>query len=690
MNHLSTETSPYLLQHANNPVDWYPWCRQAFEAARSSEKPILLSIGYSTCHWCHVMAHESFEDKDVAALINKNFIAIKVDREERPDLDSIYMDALLAINGSGGWPLTAFLFPDGKPFFAGTYFPPLPTRRLPSFTSVLKMILKAWNENRDDLLSQADLIIEAISEVGNKHSKPATPILEDILSSDRQFDRLSRTYQQIEPKLITWLVEHWDSAWGGFGQAPKFPQTGLIEFAIRQLRDKPDNDVMRAIISSTLGGMAGGGIYDHLGGGFARYSTDNRWMVPHFEKMLYDQALISKQYLYYYQLSQEPQWLQVVNESIDYVLSDLKLDSGGYGCGRDADSQGQEGIYYLWTALEVTENLPEDLADAFMDWYGVTWKGNFENGTNILMRHPGANLIRPIEVEEARKRLLALRNGRIAPQLDDKVLAEWNAMFLSTLCQAASATANSKWKQASLDLGEFLTNSLRRESDGRWMRVFHPSKGPYNLANCADLGWIIDSFTRLYEMSGRSNWIDLAKSCAEQLLANYRDPNEGGFYATAHDAEALILRRKDISDGSTPSGNSIACLALYRLGRLTGNERLVQTALECIELVQGHLEQSPLAFPFTSLNLEMIVAPASEVVISGSNTSLIDQVQRRYLPHTVLAHGQVFDSPLWDLGQSSSLSDSSLSDQAFVCSNYSCNLPTNDPMILGELLDALN
>ncbi|MGA2520191.1 MAG: thioredoxin domain-containing protein, partial [Acidimicrobiales bacterium] len=476
MNRLAEETSPYLRQHAANPVDWYPWGDEAFARARAEDRPVLLSIGYSACHWCHVMAHESFEDAHIAEVLNAGFVSVKVDREERPDVDAVYMEAVLALSGHGGWPMTVFLTPDGRPFFAGTYFPPHDGRGLPSFRRVLGAVSDAWHERRDEVERQADALVEAVQRRVQ-------------LSTDRAVDPgagalvRSPTAAQLLDRAVSELAARFDAARGGFGAAPKFPQPQLIELCLRHHRLRGDPESL-AMATATLDAMAAGGIYDHLGGGFARYATDAAWTVPHFEKMLYDQAGLVRAYVHAWQVTGAAHDAQVVEETIGYVLSTLASPHGGLYSAEDADSEGEEGRFYLWTPAELTEVLGPAGALVAAEWYGVTPAGNFE-GRSILRRPLGAPLERPPEVQEARRLLFDARAGRVRPGLDDKVLTEWNAMFGAALAEAAAATGRADWAAAAEAVAEFLLAELRRPADGRWLRSWQDGRARH-LAYCGD------------------------------------------------------------------------------------------------------------------------------------------------------------------------------------------------------------
>src|SRR3954469_1900583 len=479
MNRLKDATSPYLLQHAGNPVHWFPWGDDAFEEARRRDVPILLSVGYSACHWCHVMAHESFEDEATARLMNDLFVSVKVDREERPDVDAIYMEATQAMTGQGGWPMTVFMTPEGRPFYCGTYFPKESRHGMPGFVDLCRAVDEAWRTRRDDLLEQAGNLTK---ELGRES------IIDTAAGADAvpSATILSGAYNQ--------LREQHDDRWGGFGGAPKFPQTMSLELLLRA-HARNHSEATMTMIRTSLDAMASGGMYDHLGGGFARYSVDGHWLVPHFEKMLYDQALLARVYLHAWQVTGAPAYRQVLDETIGYGLRALRHHAGGLYSAEDADSEGVEGKFYVWSPAQVREVLGDE-ATAAMDWYGVTEAGNFE-GTNILNRIPQrGDLLRPTEIGSARARLFAARELRVRPGLDDKVLAEWNGLMLATLAEAAAATGRRDWLDAARATGEFLLRALRRE-DGRWLRAWQADHGAHTPAFAADHGALVDGFTRL-------------------------------------------------------------------------------------------------------------------------------------------------------------------------------------------------
>jgi uncharacterized protein YyaL (SSP411 family) len=700
VNRLADETSPYLRQHADNPVDWYPWGDEAFAAARRDDKPVLLSVGYSACHWCHVMAHESFEDPEVAGLMNELFVNVKVDREERPDVDEIYMEAVQALTGQGGWPMTVFLTPDGRPFFGGTYFPKTRRGGMIAFPELCSRIDELWRTRREDVDAQAGQLTGALGRsalVEPGDGSPGGDALEAAVKTLRQ--------------------QH-DDARGGFGAAPKFPQAMSLDLLVRAIARQPSPDPdIQGIVEASLDAMASGGIYDHLGGGFARYSVDAAWLVPHFEKMLYDQALLARVYLHAWQLTGHERYRQVLDETIAYVLRDLRHPDGGFFSAEDADSEGEEGRFYVWTVDEVVAALDGDreLADEAMAFYGVTPAGNFE-GRNILNRiHArgpgGASLARPPRIEDARERLFAARERRVRPGLDDKVLAEWNGLMLAALAEAAAATGRRDWLEAAAGTGDFLLRSLRRE-DGRWLRSWKADGGARVLeaepageagaraarseaaragnpgarsgadrrpilAYAADHAALADAFARLAEATGQARWIDAARSTADALLGLFWDDERGGLFTTGNDAERLVARNKDLMDNATPSANSLAAVALLRLAALTGEDRYRERAERILRLTGSLATQHPTAFGHLLAAVDLAVHGIDEVVVAGERSDLVEVVHGRFLPGAVLAWGERYPSPLWE-GRDDG--------RAYVCRNYACRLPAEDPAALAAQL----
>ncbi len=653
MNRLAEETSPYLRQHADNPVDWYAWGPDAFAAATLRDVPILLSVGYSACHWCHVMAHESFEDPATAAVMNAGFINIKVDREERPDVDSIYMEAVQATTGSGGWPMTVFLLPDGRPFLGGTYFPRA------RFVDLLNQVTRVWGQRRGDVEKAASELADAVRSgtalpgAGRERSVPPDGLLAAAANS---------------------LVAGHDPEWGGFGRAPKFPQPTMLELLLLAAARLGREDV-NAALTLTLDAMAAGGIYDHLGGGFARYSTDRQWLVPHFEKMLYDNALLTRVYLHAWQLTGLARYQQVVNETIGYLLRPpVRLGGGGLASAEDADSEGVEGRFYVWDAAEV-----ERVAGpAGVEWYGVTPEGNWE-GHNILFRPLHAPLERSAEVEAARRALFDRRERRVHPGLDDKVLTEWNAMAVAALAEAGGALGRPEWVGAAEEIGDFLLANLRRP-DGRWLRSWQGTAGRH-LGYAADYAWLAEAFVRLAEATGRQRWITEARAAADGLLDLFADHKSGVLHMTGRDAETLIARPIDTQDGAVPSANSVAAQAWLRLAGLTGVDRYAEAAKAVLDALAPALSLAPIAFTGSVAAAELGRTGLTEVVVTGARPDLVEVVRRRYLPGVVLAWGEPYESPLWE-----GRTGLDQGGKAFVCHHYTCQAPTADATILASQL----
>ncbi|HET6951801.1 MAG TPA: thioredoxin domain-containing protein [Acidimicrobiales bacterium] len=661
MNRLAAETSPYLRQHKDNPVDWYAWGDEAFAAAREADRPILLSVGYSACHWCHVMAHESFEDADVAALMNDLFVNVKVDREERPDVDAIYMDAVQATTGHGGWPMTVFLTPDGRPFFGGTYFPKDARGGMIAFPDLCRRIDELWRTRRPDVDAQAAQITGALGRTALLDPQEDVPGAEALAEAERQ------------------LAAQHDPAGGGFGSAPKFPQAMSLDLLVRLLaRGSGDPATTRAVVETSLDAMASGGIYDHLGGGFARYSVDARWLVPHFEKMLYDQALLTRVYLHAWQVTGHARYRQVVDETVGYVLRDLRHADAGFFSAEDADSEGEEGRFYVWTPAQVVDALDGDtaLADEAMAYYGVSPEGNFEGSTILNRLRHGGDLSRPPRIEAARGRLFAARERRVRPGLDDKVLTEWNALMLAALAEAAAATGREDWRAAAVANGEFLLRSLRRD-DGRWLRSWQASGGARHLAVAADHAALVDAFTRLAEATGQARWLAEAATTADALLDLFWDPSRGGLFTTGADAERLVARDKDLMDNAVPSANSLAAVALIRLAALTGEGRYRQHADQILRLAGPVAARHPTAFGHLLAAVDLAAHGVDEVVVAGDRPDLVTVVQRGYLPGAVLAWGERYDSPLWE-GRADG--------HAYVCRGYACQLPASDGATLARQL----
>jgi uncharacterized protein YyaL (SSP411 family) len=646
MNRLANESSPYLRQHADNPVDWYTWGEEAFAAAKELDRPILLSIGYSACHWCHVMAHESFEDDETAKLMNEWFVNIKVDREERPDVDAVYMDVVQAMTGQGGWPMTVFLTPDARPFFAGTYFPKQAFGGHRSFTDILTAVDDVWRTRRDEIEHQASA---ATAELNNR-----TTAFVNSGEASSEDVRTNGTWWA--DSFVSQLHASHDKEWGGFGGAPKFPPSMAIEAL---LRAGSEQDL--AVVTTTLDAMASGGMYDHVGGGFHRYSVDNFWMVPHFEKMLYDQALVARSYVHAFQRTNEARFRQVATETIEWVLRDLQGPEGGFHSAVDADSEGEEGLFYIWRPEQILEALEGDTALAAETelWYGVSKNGNFE-GANILHRPHRGQFARPANIESARQRLLDAREKREAPLTDDKVITEWNAMFVSTLAEAATALQNDHWLECAETAAEFLVENLR--VGGTWMRSWHTSTGARTPAFAADYAWLVDMFTRLGEATGKARWRMLATETAQQMIDRFWDDENAGVFTNANDGEHLIVRQKDIFDGAVPSANSAAALSLTRLGLLNDNRDFLDRAEKIVSSIAKVLVGHPTAFGHYFGTIDLLSGNATETVIAGDNGELLRTAQTQYLPLNVLLWGEVDDNVNWE----------GKTNGAYVCRNQTC------------------
>jgi uncharacterized protein YyaL (SSP411 family) len=657
-NKLAGDASLYLRQHAENPVDWYPWGDDALTAAVDSDKPILLSVGYSACHWCHVMAHESFENAEIAAKMNAGFVNIKVDREQRPDIDALYMDAVQAMTGRGGWPMTVFLTPTGQPFFAGTYFPPEPRHGMASFPHVLDAVSDAWTNRRDELHAQAGELTRALEEAATITAKPELP-------DRRLVDHACQA-----------LIRNHDRDHGGFGGAPKFPNPLALDVLLRHHVATLDHEAL-AVVTHTLDHMAAGGIYDHLGGGFARYSVDERWAVPHFEKMLYDNALLVPAYVHGWQLTGSPDYRQVVTETIEYVRRDLRLPGGAFASAEDADSEGEEGRFYVWTDAELSDMLTPAELDLAREWYGVSAGGNFE-GSNVLHRPEIGALVRSADVEMLRRKLFAARGSRVRPGLDDKVLAEWNCLMVSALAEAGAVMGEPEWTATAEEVMAFLVEHLV-SVDGRWYRSWHVDSGRRHLAYAADYAAAVDAFTRLGEATGKARWHRHAVDTADAMIALFWDDTDGGLFTTGSDGERLLVERKELIDSPTPGANSNAAFALLRVAAIHGRADLAERADIILRLVAGAMGTHPQAFSRLLAAFDVASSGATEIVIAGDRLDLVAAARSRYLPTSVLAFGEPFESPLWQ---------DRTGDQAYVCRNYTCGLPATDASGLLEQLIA--
>jgi uncharacterized protein YyaL (SSP411 family) len=647
-NRLAAETSPYLLQHAENPVDWYAWGDEAFARARSEDKPILVSIGYAACHWCHVMEHESFEDPEVAAVMNEGFVCIKVDREERPDVDAIYMDAVQAMTGSGGWPLNAFLTPDGVPFFCGTYFPPVGRHGLPSWRELLGGVRNAWETQRAEVDEAAQKNVPRLQGAAFMQAPP------DSLSGSGLDD------------AVVALGRLFDNENGGWGGAPKFPATSVMEFLLARGEN--------AMPLQTLRRMASGGIYDQIGGGFARYSVDARWRVPHFEKMLYDNALLARTYLHAFQVSGEGLFRRVCEETLDWAMRELRQDEGGFASSLDADSEGVEGKFYVWTPAEIRAALGESLGEVAISHFGVSESGNFE-GANILVRATPD----PAELRAIKDGLLAARSSRVRPALDDKRLTSWNALMISALADAGAAFDRADYLSAAVTCARFIERELR-DSSGRLLRTYNRGRAKLP-AYLEDHAYLLEAYLTLYEATFDDEWFTRSVELAETILERFYDPSLGGFFSVSDDHTGLIARRKDLEDAPIPSGGSAAAFGLLRLARMTGEARYEDAALSLIRLLHVIAPQHPLAFGHLLRAIDFHLAPVREVALAGDDVSDLARVVRGgFWPYTVLAGG---DGPVPLLEGREPVDGQAA---AYVCQHFTCQLPVTSADELTKLL----
>jgi len=691
VNHLADETSPYLRQHADNPVEWFPWGDEALGRARDEDKPLFVSIGYASCHWCHVMAHESFDDPEAAADLAKSFISIKVDREERPDLDAVYMAATQALTGSGGWPMSVFCTPDGRPFYAGTYFPPVQRQGMPSFRRVVQALADAWANERAQVLEQADALVGAVQRELRLAEALSEEAGEDAGDGGGASGRRSVALRPagapapagpvpdvLTEQVVAGLAPGFDPEWGGFGPAPKFPRPTLVELCLRRARrGGSDGAHARHMGRRTLDGMAAGGIYDHLVGGFCRYSTDAHWLVPHFEKMLTDQAQLARAYLHAWQDGGRTEYLGVVTETMDFVLRDLSTPEGALYSSFDADAGGVEGAHATFTLEELHQILPSSLVGAAAEWYGITAVGNWE-GRSIPVRPVGAPLARPPEVEEARVLLAAARAARVQPARDEKVLTEWNAMAVATLAEVAAATGRADYGRRAEEIGEFLWSSMY--ADGRLMRSWQGGRARH-LAVAADYAWLAESSFRLSEWTGKVSWRERAVQAVHQLLDLFWDAASGGFFTTGGDAKALVVRPKEFLDGAVPASNSVAVAALLHAEAFADDPKVHEAIERTVALAGPLLERHPGALADLVAALPTW-SDRSEIVITGDRPDLLAEVRRHWLPTAVLAWGEPDAGPLFEQRPPEP-------GLAYVCRGRSCRMPASDAGTLAGQLESL-
>ena len=672
-NHLAGETSPYLLQHANNPVDWYPWGDEALDHARAEDKPILLSIGYSACHWCHVMAHESFENEHTALLMNENFVNIKVDREERPDLDSIYMRAIQALTGSGGWPLTAFLTPEGKPFFGGTYFPPEDRYDMPGLPRVLTAVVDAYRNRRGDIEQTARQLVAVLATEIHKHTA-VEPLVVDILA--QAFSNLATSF---------------DTENGGFGTAPKFPQPMALEFLLRYSKRTHDSAALD-MVELTLEKMAKGGVYDQIGGGFHRYATDSHWLLPHFEKMLYDNAQLSQVYLHAYLATGNMLFRSIAEETLDYVLREMTDPEGGFYSTQDADSEGAEGKYYVWTPQEIAQVVGEETGKIVSAYFGVTARGNF-NGRNIL--HVVADTALeplPSVIKEAKASLLKSREQRVRPGRDEKVLASWNGLMLASLAEAACILDRRDYLATAVANGSFLLNSML--GDGYLRHTYKDGKAKID-GYLQDYALVIDGLLALHQATFGGEWLRQAISLAELMNEQFWDEAGQTFYDVGQSHQDLFARPRDTFDWALPSGPSAATLDLLKLAKLTGKEHFEQTAVISLRSMQELMRQNPLGFSNWLCALDFYLSTPKEIAIIGQRENpaaveLLHALCNVWLPNKVVAAYDPDDpTPVSDLRLLENRQMIKNQPTVYICQRYTCQAPVTDPVSLGTHLRAV-
>ncbi|MDE2781238.1 MAG: thioredoxin domain-containing protein [Chloroflexota bacterium] len=683
-NRLINETSPYLLQHAENPVDWYPWGEEALARSKDEDKPILLSIGYSACHWCHVMERESFEDDAIASLMNANFVNIKVDREERPDLDAVYMEAVQMLTGSGGWPMTVFLTPEGKPFYGGTYYPPTDRMNMPGFPRVLLAVTEAYRTNRGEVERVTGQLTEQMGRTGQ------LPPGSNLLSVDILHEAYSK------------LAANFDYQNGGFGAAPKFPQPMTPEFLLRYYHHGYNQRALD-MVEMTLEKMAYGGMYDQLGGGFHRYSTDAYWLVPHFEKMLYDNALLARLYLHAFQITGRPLYRRITEEILDYVLREMTDPRGGFYSAQDADSEGVEGKFFVWTPEEIRAVLGEDDGNLVGGFYGVTDAGNFE-GSNILNIHQAPEAfalehgISEDDLESAivraRPLLLEEREKRVHPFRDDKVIASWNGLMLRAFAEAGAALGRRDYVEAAAANAGFIHGEMYE--NGRLLRTYRDGRGKTG-GYLEDYACVIDGYIALYEATFRREWLDRAVTLADTMIELFWDEDVGGFYDTGSEHEVLVTRPRDVFDNAQPCGGSVASEALLRLAIITGNEDYNLKGAKPLRPLSRVMSQAPGGAAYWLGALDFYISLPKEIAIFGcgdeSSEKLLEAVYGRYLPNRVLvgvdlsAQSQEDAAVAEDLPLLEGRGLVNGRAAAYVCQNYVCQLPVTEAEALAEQLE---
>jgi uncharacterized protein YyaL (SSP411 family) len=678
-NRLQNETSPYLLQHAHNPVDWYTWGEEALEKSRTENKPILLSIGYSACHWCHVMERESFENEEIAGLMNEHFVNVKVDREERPDLDQIYMNAVQLMLGHGGWPLTVFLTPELIPFYGGTYFPPEDRFRLPGFPRVLLGVADSYRSRPEEIAQTTSSFLNELRRmsVANESNEPLNSQL-----LDTAYSGLARNYDQ----------QH-----GGFGGAPKFPSSMNLEFLLR-VHHHTGNDEALDMVTHSCRQMAEGGLYDQLGGGFHRYSTDAQWLVPHFEKMLYDNALLSRLYVHAYQVTGDEFFRRIAVETFDYVASEMTDPNGAFYSTQDADSEGVEGKFFVWTEEEIIEVLGEEDARLVTAYFGVTAEGNFEEKNILHVPRPAETVASDLNVsvdhlletiERSKPLLLAAREKRIKPGRDEKAIAAWNGMMLTSFAEAACVLERADYLRIAERNADFILTTLRQK--GTLLHVYKDGQAKHH-GYLDDYASVASGLLSLYEATGAIRWLNECLTLTDQMCAEFWDETDGGFFYTSEHGESLIVRNKDFMDNATPAGNSVAAELLLRLSLLTENQDYGRKAITIFRLLRDQMSRYPSAFGYLLGALDFYLSTPKEIVLVGEAEAedlraLLREVWKPYLPNKVLAQSLTSDAetsqvvPL--LRDRSAIGGRAT---AYVCENYSCLQPVTAPVELAEQL----
>ena len=677
-NRLLDETSPYLLQHAHNPVDWYAWGPEALERAQSEDKPILLSVGYSACHWCHVMERESFEDAEIAAQMNENFVCIKVDREERPDIDSIYMGAVQAMTGRGGWPMTVFLTPDGRPFYGGTYFPPEDRGGMTGFPRVLSAIAAAYRTNRSEVVLTTDRLLQQMQRMtaGQRSVEPLTA------------DVMTQAHSQMASEI--------DDRYGGMGMEPKFPQPMAYEFLLRY-HARDGNPKALEVVETTLDRMAHGGIYDQLRGGFHRYSTDMYWLVPHFEKMLYDNALLAKLYLHAYQVTGNPLYRRVVDETLGYVMTEMTSPEGGFYSAQDADSEGVEGKFFVWRPEQTIEALGRDDAEVFNEYFDVTVQGNFEGHSilHVAARHIDLARRRGMSeselanlIDRCRTRLLEVRYDRVPPETDTKVLTAWNGLMLGAFAEAGAVFANSDYIAVAQTNAGFVLDRMR--TGGRLLRTYKDGRAKLN-GYLEDYSFLISGLFALHEATFESRWVTEAVSLGHSMVELFWDELSEQFYDTGEDHEELVVRPRDVSDNAIPSGSSMAADVLLRLAIIAGEPEMERRASAAMRSAREMMARFPTGAGHWLCALDFYLSRPKEIVIVGergdtSTQALLAEVYRRYVPNKVLIGKGPKDAALADLPLAEAREMINDQPTAYVCENYECQLPVNGVEELAEQL----